>query len=101
MQVWRLIDRGPESPEMNMAIDEAIALSSREGSSPPTLRLYQWSRPTISLGYFQKAQDALNLDICSEKGIEIIRRLTGGRAVYHDQEILTFSNAKISPLTFS
>jgi lipoate-protein ligase A len=92
MQIWRLIDRGPESPEVNMAIDEAIALSGREGSSPPTLRLYQWSRPTISLGYFQKAQDTLNLDFCSEKGIGIIRRLTGGRAVYHEQE-LTYSMA--------
>jgi lipoate-protein ligase A len=77
---------------MNMAIDEAIALSCREGNAPPTLRLYQWTIPSISLGYFQRAHEVLNWQVCQQQGIRIVRRSTGGRAVYHDRE-LTYSIA--------
>jgi len=87
MQVWRLIDTGADTPEFNMALDEVLSLSCRERSAPPTLRFYQWALPSISIGYFQKAHEVLDLSRCKNKGIGIVRRLTGGGAVYHHHEI--------------
>ncbi len=72
-----------------MAIDEAISEAVREKLSPPTLRLYQWVKPSITIGYFQKASD-INLEYCKKKSYPIIRRLTGGMAILHDSE-LTYS----------
>jgi lipoate-protein ligase A len=72
-----------------MALDEAIAVCVRRGSAPPTLRLYGWDRPSLSLGCFQDASD-INLEYCSAKRIPVVRRPTGGRAILHDKE-LTYS----------
>jgi lipoate-protein ligase A len=72
-----------------MAIDEAISEAVRKKLSPPTLRLYQWAKPSITIGYFQKASD-INLEYCKKKSYPIIRRLTGGMAILHDSE-LTYS----------
>ena len=73
----------------NMARDEALLLRVGDGLSPPTLRLYQWNEPTISLGYFQQYDSILELDdpICR---LPVVRRLTGGGAILHDLE-LTYS----------
>jgi len=89
MQFIRLIIHGPEHAFFNMALDEAVAEAVRGKLSPPTLRLYQWKRPSISVGYFQKSSE-VNLDYCSERGYPVVRRLTGGRAILHDDE-LTYS----------
>jgi len=75
---------------MNMAIDEAIMIAHRKGLVPPTIRFYQWSPPTVSLGYFQDLKKEVDIDICRKSGINIVRRPTGGKAVLHDQE-LTYS----------
>ena len=86
---WRLIDSGPCGASYNMALDEALAASVRKGASPPVLRLYGWDRPSLSIGCFQKVSD-LDLRYCSEKGVPVVRRPTGGRAVLHGSE-LTYS----------
>ena len=74
---------------MNMAIDEAVMGDLRKGCSTPILRIYKWSPPTITIGYFQPATD-INFEKCAQDGIGIVRRLTGGRAVLHHEE-LTYS----------
>lgn len=86
---WRLIDSGPGSASYNMALDEAIALSVRRQNAPPTLRLYGWDRPSLSLGCFQKSAD-LDLAYCRKRNIPLVRRPTGGRAILHGDE-LTYS----------
>lgn len=88
-QGWRFIDSGAGSASFNMALDEAIAASVRNGECPPTLRFYSWDRPSLSLGCFQKSSD-LDLDYCRQSTIPFVRRPTGGRAVLHDDE-LTYS----------
>ncbi|CAM3765687.1 biotin/lipoate A/B protein ligase family protein [Marinicrinis lubricantis] len=90
MKEWRFIDSGNSSPEMNMAIDEAILTAHSEGKVPPTLRFYGWNPASLSIGYFQKAEEEVNFSELNEKGIGFVRRATGGRAVLHDQE-LTYS----------
>jgi lipoyl(octanoyl) transferase len=89
MDTWRLIRSGLQSPAYNMALDEAIVQAHSEGKVPPTLRFYGWSPPTLSIGYFQKA-DEVNLAAVEAEGFGFVRRPTGGRAVLHDKE-LTYS----------
>jgi lipoate-protein ligase A len=89
MDEWRFIESGPCPATMNMAIDEALAHSVREGASPPVLRVYAWTTPSVSIGCFQKI-DAVNLPCCADLHIPVVRRPTGGRAVLHGDE-LTYS----------
>ncbi len=86
---WRLIDSTACSASYNMALDEALAIYVKEGRTIPTLRLYKWDRPSVSLGCFQKNAD-VDMEYCSEAGIPIVRRPTGGRAILHNKE-LTYS----------
>jgi lipoate-protein ligase A len=72
-----------------MAIDEAILTAVGAGESPPTLRVYAWAPPCISLGYSQPA-DGIDLDRLEARGWDLVRRLTGGRAILHTDE-LTYS----------
>jgi len=85
-KTWRLIDMGSFDAAYNMAIDEAIALSVRQSQAPPTLRLYGWTQPSVSLGCFQKTND-VDLVYCMSQHIPVIRRPTGGRAIFHGDEI--------------
>jgi lipoate-protein ligase A len=88
-QNWRFIYSGQNDPYFNMAIDEAL-LSSVQSGAAPILRLYEWNPPGISIGYFQSANKTVDINKCLRKGIKIVRRVTGGRAVLHNDE-LTYS----------
>ncbi len=81
----RLLDTGKSSAAMNMAVDEAVMLSGK-----PTLRFYGWEPRAVSIGYFQGIGQEVDLEKCAQLGVDVVRRLTGGGAVYHDQE-LTYS----------
>lgn len=70
-----------------MALDEAMFLQHEAGLTAPTLRLYAWQSPTLSLGYAQQAQHEVDHLACQAHGVAIVRRPTGGRAVLHDQEV--------------
>lgn len=83
---WRFIDTGPGDAVMNMAIDESIARRVMAGESPPTLRVYGWEKPSVTIGYFQRLSD-VDVEYCTGAGIPVVRRLTGGRAVLHDDEV--------------
>ncbi len=69
-----------------MAIDEAIMLSIEAGKSPPTLRFYRWNPSAVSIGTFQSMEDEVDVNFCKSNNIDVIRRITGGGAVYHDYE---------------
>lgn len=87
---WRLIQDAPQDGPTNMASDEALLLSCQVGRSRPTLRLYRWSNPTVSVGYHQPIDGEVDLTACRQRGVSLVRRPTGGRAVLHHQE-LTYS----------
>jgi len=97
---WRCIDTGPYRASYNMALDEAIAREVRKGNAPPTVRLYGWEGPSVSIGYFQKARD-INIEYCRANNIAIVRRPTGGRAILHDQEITYSLSTQTSSGIFS
>ncbi|RNB75054.1 lipoate--protein ligase family protein [Brevibacillus panacihumi] len=90
MEKWRYLVTEAMSPEMNMAVDEAILQLHAEGKVPPTVRFYTWNPATLSIGYFQKALKEINLEEVHKHGLGFVRRPTGGRAVLHDKE-LTYS----------
>jgi lipoate-protein ligase A len=86
---FRFIFSGTSKGSTNMAIDEAILTGLKNGSSTPVLRIYRWKPATISIGYFQHAND-IDFEKCRKDGVGVVRRITGGRAVLHDEE-LTYS----------
>ncbi len=88
--VWRLIDSGSLSGVENMSIDEALFRCFDPASSQPVLRLYGWQPAALSLGRFQKATDDLDLTRCTADDLTVVRRITGGGAIYHADE-LTYS----------
>ncbi len=89
---WRLIVHGGAGGAWNMAVDEAIAAAHGAGMVPPTLRLYEWNPPAVSIGYFQDMRREIDTEACAGLGIEWVRRPTGGRAVLHEDEV-TYSVA--------
>lgn len=90
MHKWRLIENTTNDAFYNMAVDEAVMLLHSQHKSPPTLRFYSWKPAALSLGYFQQAEKEVDYQKCRNQGINLVRRLTGGRAILHDQE-LTYS----------
>lgn len=83
-----LHDAALSGPE-NMGRDDALLARVGVGTSPPTLRFYQWDPPTISLGYFQKYAEYAALPPPAGE-LAVVRRPTGGGAILHDRE-LTYS----------
>lgn len=84
MKTWRYIESGAADGAFNMATDEALAAFCQ--TSTPIVRFYAWHPFTISIGYHQDFSD-LNLEKCRHDGIDVVRRPTGGRAIYHAQEV--------------
>jgi len=84
--MWRLLHTPAARGAFNMALDEALMTYARETQSW-VLRVYTWSAPTLSLGRHQTARGGYDLKALGERGIDVVRRPTGGRAILHDREI--------------
>lgn len=89
MNEWRYIRFKQYDAAGNMAIDEAILRENqrRGRDARPTLRLYGWEKPSISLGYFQNVATEINVGFCTNNNIPIVRRPTGGKAVLHYNDL--------------
>ncbi len=87
---WRVVLDAARDPWTNMAVDEAILARVAQGVCPPTVRFYGWDRPAISLGYHQVAEAVLDMERVRSRGIAVVKRPTGGRAVLHGDD-LTYS----------
>ncbi len=84
---WRLLQTGYDTASSNMAIDKAILIANSQGQAPPTVRLYGWVPPAISIGYFQSLRDEVDIETCERLGVGYVRRITGGGAVFHEKEV--------------
>lgn len=89
-ETWALLDSGHHDAAINMAIDEALLQWHSEEKIPPTIRFYGWTNPTLTVGHFQNVKRTINFDGIKKHRCEFVRRLTGGSAVLHDDE-LTYS----------
>lgn len=81
----RCIVDAPAPGPWNMALDEALMASASSGGV--TLRFYQWRPGCLSLGRNQTARGRYDRAAAKDRGIDVVRRPTGGRAVYHDREV--------------
>jgi lipoyl(octanoyl) transferase len=92
-RAWRLLVTEPADGATNMAIDEAVWRGRQAGTSPPTLRFFAWAPPTVSLGYGQPLGRDVDVEACRALGVGVVRRPTGGSAIYHDgpERELTYS----------
>ncbi|MBU6145815.1 MAG: lipoate--protein ligase family protein [Paenibacillaceae bacterium] len=83
---WRLLRTGKQPPARNMALDEAMMHAVGAGRVPPTVRLYGWNPNTLSIGRFQRISD-IDRDALAQDGYGLVRRPSGGRAVWHADEV--------------
>jgi lipoyl(octanoyl) transferase len=83
---WRFLLSPSATGAENMALDEALMTHARS-TGEWTFRVYEWSAPTISFGRNQTARGRYDLDRIDSKGLAVVRRPTGGRAILHDREI--------------
>lgn len=83
-EAWRLLVTEPLDGAHNMALDEAMLLARIRDAAPPTLRFFSWNPPTVSLGYGQHLDARINVEACRRLGVGLVRRPTGGSAIYHD-----------------
>lgn len=88
--IWRIVKSIETKGSMQMAIDEAIMNARINNFVPNTLRFYYWNPPCVSIGYFQSLQKEVDVKKAKEQGVDIVRRYTGGGAVFHNKE-LTYS----------
>lgn len=86
MKNWRLIGLSVNDAFMNMAVDETILKARILNKVPDTLRFYRWLPSAVSIGYFQDVENEVDLEACRLHGVDVVRRPTGGGAVYHDSE---------------
>ena len=92
-RTWRLLVTEPADGATNMAIDEAVWRARQAAMAPPTLRFFGWAPPTVSLGYGQPLGRDVDVEACRALGVGVVRRPTGGSAIYHDgpERELTYS----------
>jgi lipoate-protein ligase A len=83
---WRLIPETPHSPLLNMALDEVLTERVGMGPRPPTLRIWGWRAPCIVLGRFQSVRNEVDEEAAAEHGVEIVRRISGGGAMFIEPE---------------
>ncbi|MHA1378839.1 MAG: lipoate--protein ligase family protein [Candidatus Helarchaeota archaeon] len=84
MEQWRIIDLETHDGFNNMAIDEAILNARIENKVPNTLRLYRWKPSAVSIGKNQSIEHEVDVEACKKLGVDIVRRISGGGAVFHD-----------------
>jgi lipoate---protein ligase len=103
VKTWRLLDTPPMTAAENMALDDVLVELKGRVKTPDTIHFLQFSPRAVLTGYHQSVAEEIRTDFCRANGIEINRRITGGGAIFFDENQLgwevicskTFFNAKI------
>jgi len=103
VKTWRLLDTPPMTAAENMALDDVLVELKGRGKTPDTIRFLQFSPRAVLTGYHQSVAEEIRTDFCRANGIQINRRITGGGAIFFDENQLgwevicskAFFNAKI------
>lgn len=89
---WELIPAVPEVPPMNLALDEVLTKTVGSGERRPTLRFWAWSAPCVVLGRFQSVRNEVQIENAREQGVQIVRRISGGGAMFIEPPLaITYS----------
>ena len=102
---WRLLPPVPLDPATQVALDETLTLAVGRGDRGPTLRFWGWNAPAVILGRFQSVRNEVNEDIAISEGIALVRRISGGGAMFVEPEgAITYSiyapESMVDGLTF-
>jgi lipoate-protein ligase A len=79
---WRLVHADPQPPALHMALDEVLTHEVGAGHRPPTLRVWEWGGPAVVIGRFQSLRNEVDGDAARRHGIEVVRRVSGGGAMF-------------------
>lgn len=79
---WQLVHAAPQSPALHMALDEVLTDEVAAGRRPPTLRVWEWASPAVVIGRFQSLRNEVDPAGAARHGIEVVRRITGGGAMF-------------------
>lgn len=79
---WQLIHAGPQAPALHMALDEVLTEEVSTGRRKPTLRVWEWAGPAVVIGRFQSLRNEVDADGATRHGIEVVRRISGGGAMF-------------------
>jgi lipoate-protein ligase A len=96
--VWRIMRDGAGEAAWNMALDEALLEAVAACASPPTVRLYRWRHPAVTVGRFQNVARTVDLEACNRERLPLIRRLTGGRGILHGTDLTISIACAVSDL---
>lgn len=89
---WEIIHGGPETPRMQMALDQVLADEVGAGRRKPTLRIWEWDHPAVVIGSFQSVRNEVDLENAAKYGFEVVRRISGGGAMFMDAgAVITYS----------
>ncbi len=92
MDTWRSLPLEIRNGFWNMALDEAVLRKAIKKKVPNTLRFYKWKPSTASIGRNQSLRNEIDIEFVKERGFNVVRRITGGGAVFHDEtRELTYS----------
>ena len=79
---WQLIHDAPQSPALHMALDDVLVDEVSAGRRAPTLRVWEWAGPAVVMGRFQSLRNEVDLDAARRHGIDVVRRISGGGAMF-------------------
>lgn len=79
---WHLVRTDPLTPLQHMALDEVLAEEVAAGRRAPSVRFWEWAAPSVIIGSFQSVRNEVDLDAADRNGIEVVRRITGGGAMF-------------------
>lgn len=89
---WQLIPAIAQRPLINMALDEVLTLHVGRGERPPTIRIWGWASKCVVIGRFQSVKNEVDEESARENGVEIVRRISGGGAMFIEPEgAITYS----------
>lgn len=86
MKKWRLLDLEIFNAFTNMACDEVIYNARISDEVSNTIRFYRWEPSAVSIGKNQSVSAEVDVKACESLGVDVVRRITGGGAVYHDRD---------------
>jgi lipoate-protein ligase A len=79
---WQLVHEPPQSPALHMALDDVLVDEVSAGRRGPTLRIWEWASPAVVIGRFQSLRNEVDMDAARHHGIEVVRRISGGGAMF-------------------